>query len=279
MKQILMTTPTKFGVHYSINPWMEGNEGNVDLLRAVQQWSELRNALISAGVDVIVLPEPDKSCPDAVFTANAGLIYGDLFITSRFKHEERQAEENYFQSYFCDHYFIVRGSKFDRSITPNMTFEGAGDALFSADRKHLWYGFGFRSSFDYKKKLDELFEDHESIIIRPLALKDPRFYHLDTCFCPLDTGELLWFPEAFDDHSRMIIESWYCDKMISVKEEDAVRFACNAVSVGHKIILPEVSDDLRDDLTMRGYEVIQVNMDQFLRSGGACKCLTLEVIE
>jgi hypothetical protein len=34
-----------------------------------------------------------------------------------------------------------------------------------------------------------------------------RFYHLDTCLCPLASGNLLYFPAAFDEKSRGLIES------------------------------------------------------------------------
>ena len=32
--------------------------------------------------------------------------------------------------------------------------------------------------------------------VLPLKLADPRFYHLDTCFCPLANGYTLYFPAA-----------------------------------------------------------------------------------
>lgn len=275
MKKILMVPPDKFAVEYQINPWMNGNIDTVDKVKAAQQWLATRDALIQAGADVIVLPSPPVGCPDAVFAANAGLIFKDMYINSKFKHEERQGEEDYFEEYFDAHdYDMLEFPDPNRTLS----FEGAGDALFSADRKHLWFGYGWRSSGDYKFKLDEMFENTD-VIVRPLKLVDPRWYHLDTAFCPLDTGELLWYPPAFDAHSQMVIESWYEGKDIKVSEEDALRFACNAVSVGKNIVIPHCSDDLFFNLMDRGYGVLTVDMSQFLRSGGACKCLTLEVVE
>jgi len=37
-------------------------------------------------------------------------------------------------------------------------------------------------------------------------LMDERFYHLDTCFCPLNGGYLLYYPQAFDSYSNRMIE-------------------------------------------------------------------------
>lgn len=270
-KQIIMCPPDKFAVEYEINPWMKGNVETVNSFKAHQQWNECRNALVTSGADVIVMPSPPVGCPDAVFAANAGLIFKNKFILSRFKHPERQAEEPYFSNYFM--------SKFDLWIPEaEPSNEGAGDALFSSDRQRLFMGFGFRTHGDFKFKLDVLLED-DGVYVIPLRLVDPRWYHLDTAFCPLDTGEVLWYPGAFDAYSQSIVEAWYKDKMIAVSEEDALRFACNAVSIGNTIVMPHQSDELYFKLTDRGYRVVSVDMSQFLRSGGACKCLTLEVVE
>jgi N-dimethylarginine dimethylaminohydrolase len=282
MKQILMCPPTKFQVSYEINVHMEGQIGTTDKFQVVKQWSDLRNALVSAGADVVVCPEPPDYCPDAVFMANAGLIFKDTFIPSQFKHEERRVEEPFFRNWFNEKGFEESSfSNYEMSPEehrPRITFEGAGDALFSADRKTLWMGYGFRTHSDAKHALDWIFEWDEDVIVRPLKLVDPRWYHLDTCFCPLDNGDVLWYPNAFDEYSRDYIETWYPgSRNIKVSEEDALAFACNSISVGRHIVMPQISDDLLFELVKRGFQVSICDMSQFLRSGGACKCLTLEV--
>lgn len=281
MKQIIMVPPDQFDVRYNINPWMTNQSGTVNKPLAAQQWLNVRAALVQAGADVIVMPSPPSNGPDAVFAANAGLAINGTFIPSKFKHAERQVEEPYFYEYFKNHGFDMRG--IDPENPPNelmkgpLSFEGAGDALYSSDRKILWMGYGHRTSGNFKFALDYLLED-ENAIVRPLKLIDSRWYHLDTCFCPLDTGELLWYPEAFDDQSRSVIELWYDKRNIKVSESDALRFACNSVSVGRNIVMPLQSDELFFELGDRGYNVISVDMSQYLKSGGACKCLTLELV-
>lgn len=277
MKQIIMASPINFSIHYDINPWMAGNYGQTDKNKAIRQWSELRNALSAAGVDVIVMPHPPEYCPDAVFTANAGVIYKEEFLVSRFRFEERAVEEPYFSNWFQDQGFSVTqiSSQHPREL---FSFEGAGDALFSIDRKSLWLGCGFRTTLNFKNILDVHFTNTD-IIVRGLELVNPNFYHLDTCFCPLDTGELIWYPPAFSEHSQMVIDSWYSGKDFKVSKEDALAFACNAVSVGTEIIMPNISESLLNSLTSKGYKVTQIDMSEFLKSGGACKCLTIEIIE
>ena len=41
----------------------------------------------------------------------------------------------------------------------------------------------------------------------PLELVNPRFYHLDTCFCPLAPGVAIYYPEAFDPYGRRVLET------------------------------------------------------------------------
>lgn len=274
MKQIIMTSPVSFDVTYSINPWMEGQVGNIDKVKAMQQWNEVRNAIVAAGADVIVMPKAPDNCPDAVFTANAGLIFNGAFIPSRFKNVERQLEETFFINWFGETFNVVSEEFYETRAAH--TFEGAGDALFDSSKPILWYGFGFRSSLAFKAVLDQHFDDTQ-FIVRGLELVDPRFYHLDTCFCPLDTGELLWYPAAFSEHSQYTIRTWYEHNAIEVSEDDAAAFACNAVSVGRSIVLPIISDTLKERLEDGGYKVYQVDTSEFQKSGGSCKCLTLEV--
>lgn len=277
MKKIIMTSPTNFSIQYEINPWMNGNIGSTNKSKMVQQWSELRNSLVASGADVIVLPPSPDYCPDAVFTANAGVVYKSLFIPSKFRHEERAVEEPFFIDYFKKKGYDIAPNLIEAS-REQLSFEGAGDALFNKDRTILWLGTGFRTSLSYKTVLDSFFTDSK-VIVRPLELVNPRFYHLDTCFCPLDTGEVLWYPGAFSDYSQMVIESWYEDKNIKVSNVDAEKFACNAVSIGKTVIVPIVTPFLESQLSSKGYTVIQKDMSEFLRSGGACKCLTLEIIQ
>jgi N-dimethylarginine dimethylaminohydrolase len=113
-----------------------------------------------------------------------------------------------------------------------------------------------------------------------LRLVDPRFYHLDTCFCPLSNGDMMYFPAAFDDESQRKIEARYGrSKRITVSEEDALQFACNAVNVGRTILLNTVSKELCARLEARGFQTVQVELTEFLKAGGAAKCLVLRLSE
>ena len=114
--------------------------------------------------------------------------------------------------------------------------------------------------------------------LRSLHLVDPRFYHLDTCFAPLADGSLLFFPPAFSPESLRSIEAIYAPhQRIAVTEADAACFACNAVNLGRHIVLNHISPSLEGTLNDRGFHVTQLPLDQFLKAGGAAKCLVMKL--
>jgi arginine dihydrolase len=265
-KKILMCPPDFFGVAYVINPWMEGQYGRADSAEALRQWLDLKTR-VERHADVLLLA-PRPGLPDLVFTANAGLPAKDKVVISRFRYPERRGEEALFRSWFETHGFEV--------IDPpeNLFFEGAGDALRDAARDLFWVGHGFRSDAGMAPFLEKAL-DARAV---PLGLTDPRFYHLDTCFCPLPGGFLLYFPEAFDSASRATIEAIVPqDRRIPVNDADAEDFCCNAVALDRTVILNAASPDLRARLASAGFLVEPTPLTQFMKAGGAAKCLTLEL--
>jgi N-dimethylarginine dimethylaminohydrolase len=264
----LMCPPKLYDVDYVINPWMTGNVHRASREEAMTQWDRLRSALQK--VANIVLVEPQPGWPDMVFTANAGLVRSGVVAVSRFFHPERQGEEPHFRKWFDDFGFTVS----DMSLTT--PFEGEGDALFEAEGSRLWAGHGSRTLQLSHDRLADLW----NVEVISLRLVDPRFYHLDTCFCPLKGGYLMYFPAAFDAESNAKIEARYSkEQLIPVSEMDALRFACNAINVGHSIHLNEISKELFDRLESLGFLVVQVQLTEFLKAGGAAKCLVLRLSE
>lgn len=216
----------------------------------------------------IHLIEQVAGSPDMVFTANAGLARGGIVAISSFYHPERQDEEQHFRRWFAEAGYSVV------DLPRETSFEGEGDALFSSDGSRLWVGYGTRTLQTSHVVLRSLWDAE----VVGLHLIDPRFYHLDTCFAPLDDGSLLYFPPAFDAVSLARIEEFYSpENRIAVGEMDAVRFACNAVNIGYTIVLNRISSKLESTLCNRGFHVVQVELDEFLKAGGAAKCLVMKL--
>ncbi|MEL6442048.1 MAG: TIGR00300 family protein [Cyanobacteria bacterium J06621_8] len=266
--RILMCAPDHYDVDYVINPWMEGNIHKSSRDRASEQWSKLNFILNEiAQVDLV---QGQQGVPDMVFTANAGLVLGDNAVLSRFYHPERQGEEPHFKKWFADNGFNVF------ELPEDLPFEGAGDALLDREGRWLWAGYGFRSELDSHPYLAKWLD----IEVLSLRLIDDRFYHLDTCFCPLTNGYLLYYPGAFDAYSNHVIENRVPEaKRIAIAEADAINFACNSVNVGQKVVMNKASDSLKQRLSAEGFEVLETPLTEFLKAGGAAKCLTLRINE
>jgi N-dimethylarginine dimethylaminohydrolase len=148
--------------------------------------------------------------------------------------------------------------------------EGAGDALFCGAA--LFAGYRTRSD----ALAHQWVAEQIGVRVLPLELVNPRFYHLDTCFCPLAPGEALWFPDAFDAYGRRVIET-HVPKLLAVAEPEAHRFGCNAVVVGTTVIHNSACPQLGEELEKQGYRSVAVELDEFLKAGGSAKCLTLRI--
>jgi lysine-ketoglutarate reductase/saccharopine dehydrogenase-like protein (TIGR00300 family) len=263
-----MCAPHHYDVDYVINPWMEGNIHRSSRDDAQAQWDKLYQVLKTyATIDLV---EPQPGWPDMVFTANAGLVLGDTVVLSRFFHPERQGEEPYFQQWFEDQGYTVH------TLPKSLPFEGAGDALLDRAGRWLWAGYGFRSELDSHPYLAKWLD----LEVLSLRLVDRRFYHLDTCFCPLTDGYLLYYPPAFDAYSNRLIELRVpAEKRIPIDEVDAVNFSCNTVNIDRVVVMNKASDGLKQILSDRGFTVVETPLTEFLKAGGAAKCLTLRMTE
>src|SRR5579883_280704 len=266
--RILVCAPDHYDVDYVINPWMEGNIHKPSQSTAKAQWTQFCNLLKDQAELMQIEARP--GLPDMVFTANGGLVIGQKVVLSRFLHPERRREEPFFKEWFKKQGFEVF------ELPADLPFEGAGDALMDRAGTCLWAGYGFRSELDSHPHIARWL----NIEVVSLRLIDPRFYHLDTCFCPLEGGWLLYYPQAFDAYSNRLIEQRIpSEKRLPVEETDATRFACNAVNLGKKLFVNQVSAALQGRLVAAGFEVLETSLTEFMKAGGAAKCLTLRLTE
>lgn len=263
MSRLLVCPPDYFRIDYEINPWMR-RSNVVEPERALQQWHQLMQVLEQDVGVALEHMQPVPGLPDLVFTANAGVVVGRKAVTSRFRHPERQREEAHFETWFRAYGYEVV------TLDEDMYFEGAGDLLGFPD---FWFGgYKQRSEIRAFPYLSKLFGQE----IIPVELVDSRFYHLDTCFCPLSGGELLYFPAAFDRYGQAAIADRISpQRRLIVPEDDALKFACNAVCVGKHVVLPTGCPETTKMLDARGYQSHPVPLEEFMKSGGSAKCLTL----
>ena len=263
-----MCPPDYFSVEYVINPWMSGLTEPPDKNKAYMQWGSLKDTIAKFADIEVIAPQPNL--PDMVFTANAGVVSENKAIASHFVPHERRPEESYFKSWFKNNGYQLL------DLDEKIGFEGGGDCLFDRGGPWLWTGYGFRTEIESHKEIAKFFE----VEVVPIRLVDERFYHIDTCFCPLTGGLVMYHPPAFDYDSRIAIETRIpANKRIIVDTQDAGNFACNAVNIDDKVIVNKASDNLKSKLNQLGFEVIEIDLSEFIKAGGSAKCLTLKLID
>jgi N-dimethylarginine dimethylaminohydrolase len=274
--RLMLVDPAHFNVSYVINPWMrpgawaEDPAGHAAQARA--SFAALCGALSEAGAALEIVPGV-SGLPDMVFPANAAVILDRRAMVARFACRERQGEELPYTTALRA--FADRGLLDEVAAFPEGCFqEGAGDAIWDGTRQLFWAGYGQRSVLEAAGELAAFFD--RSVV--PLRLATDRFYHLDTCFCPLSGGEVLFYPPAFTPEALgRIHDHVRPEDRLLASEADAAAFCVNAVNIGRDVVMARAPEHVRAMLEERGYRVLSVDLDPFILSGGGAYCMTLRL--
>lgn len=269
--RVLFASPDHFSVKYVINPHMEGQIGEVDVREARDQWERLRAAYAGIGLETFEV-QAQPGLPDLVFCANQTLPYRSVdgqatgVVLSRMYSVQRRDEVPFVADFFAGIGYQVLGDLIDEDTY----FEGMGDALWHPGRRLLWGGHGYRTS----PEAYDVISDRLDVDVMLLQLEDPDFYHLDTCFCPLDESAVLISPDAFTDESVELIEALFEQVIEAPEDESRGLFACNAHCPDERhVIIQRGCTRTTAMLREAGYEPIEVETDEFLKSGGSVFCM------
>jgi N-dimethylarginine dimethylaminohydrolase len=273
MSTFLMTDPACFDVSYRINPWMRPSAWTAQsLAQAKTASAKLKAALQAAGGHEETVGAV-RGLPDLVFPANAAVVLDGRVLPARFRHPERRGEEAVFRSAFIA--LQKRGLVNEIVDLPEGMFqEGAGDCIWDAGRKLFWVGYGPRSDKASVAAIRQTFGQE----VVALELASDRFYHLDTCFCPLAGGEVLYYPPAFTPDALAAIRARVPQaQRIEAADEEAAAFCVNAVNLDRQVIMARAPASLREKLAARGYSLTEIDLAPFILSGGGAYCMTLRL--
>ncbi len=264
-RSYLMCAPDHYGVEYAINPWMDTTKP-VDVARAADQWSTLRDALIGLGHTVHLL-EPVPALPDMVFAANGAFSVDGVVYGARFRFPQRTAEASAHEAWY-------RTDSSWRFVEPTATNEGEGDFAFLPQARGglILAGHGFRTE-------PVAHAEAQEALGRPvisLRLVDPRFYHLDVALAPLDDANVAYFPGAFSASSQSVLRRLFPHAVIA-DEADALAFGLNLVSDGRFVLLNAEATGLVAKLTAAGYQSVPVDLSELKKGGGGVKCCVAEL--
>lgn len=258
-----MCPPMYYGIEYEINLWMNRSRQS-DHLLAQQQWGNLYRLLNERLRVEVSLIAPRPELQDMVFTANAGFVWGRKLILSNFRYDVRRGESAHVEKWFAaKQYEIIHLPREDY-------FEGEGDLLMCGDV--LFAGHPIRSSLTSHRRAAEIIQRK----IVSLKLIDRWFYHLDTCFCPLSRSAAIYYPAAFEADALDLLKD-HVHTLIAVGEEEARRFACNAIVVEKNVVMNDGCPKIRCQLEAHGFSVFEVSLSEFIKAGGSAKCLVLKI--
>ncbi|MBI3061467.1 MAG: amidinotransferase [Deltaproteobacteria bacterium] len=261
--RLLMCPPLYYGTGQEDPAAGGSRRGNRQV--AQEQWRALYRLLADDLNMEITLLEPRAALPDMVFTADAGLVWGDKFIASNLRDEARRAETRAFENWFQ-----VRGYEIFHLPAENL-FEGESDLLLCGDRFVASCRIPSADAVSHRKVAEILGRD-----VLPLKLAGSWLHHLDTCLCPLGQGQALYYPSAFDSEAAKILKD-RIGTLVAVPEDEARRFACNAIVVEKSVVMNDGCPKTREQLHSLGFSVFETPLSEFAKAGGSAKCLVLKV--
>jgi N-dimethylarginine dimethylaminohydrolase len=179
------------------------------------------------------------------------------------RYTQRRMETPAASAWFDDHGFGRRSVGRDGV---GAHFE-AGDAF--AWRGELVVGYGPRTE---ELALKHLAGDL-GVSVRGIRITNPGMYHMDIGFCPLDETHAMVAPTAYDDASAAALLDLVPEPLL-LTEEEALTFCANSIVLGRTIVMPACPDRVRAQLEEWGFDVVVVEVGEFLKGGGAIRCLT-----
>lgn len=253
---IVMSPTDHFAIEYSINPWMKV-ENKVHPEHAKRQWDSLYAVYQRFGYQIDLIPAV-KGLPDLVFTTDHGKFIRGTFYVSHFRHAVREQEQAVVLPWYESHQIKLE-------YLPADHFMEGGDVLLHRDR--LFVGYGYRTS----KNTASYLQKSTGVTTYALELIDDAFYHLDTCFFPLqDTA--FYYPTAFAPDSIKILRHAF-PMLIPLTSAEAERFACNSVQLDN-FVLCQPNPTFEQKLIDLGLTPLTLEMHEFNKSGGGIHCLS-----
>lgn len=241
-------------------------QGEYDLDRAGQQWSQLYRELARSGI-VYLLPGHD-GLQDLPFVANLGVYLPNrqhpTVILSRFVHESRRGEQALGLRFFEAFDYLV--------MQPPGFFEGEADLKWIGGDKYVG-GVGRSVSNAYKWMSGLL-----GLEITEVELLDPGLYHLDCVFMPLGSDKALVNVSVLSSQAKRALEK-VCD-IVAVPKEYVYEGWTNCIRIGQTLLhSPGAAPAWRfqDFMNAHGFGVKVLQLDEFDKSGADLSCLVMHL--
>lgn len=263
LKRVILCQPQYMTIRQVINETQEQfkNEG-IHIERALQQHAEFVKTLQTYEIDVVLLPYHQKF-PEQVFTRDIGFTLGETIFVANMATDVRAGEENVLKQWLEDEVISYFNLVEDH-------IEG-GDVIIDCDT--IYVGLSSRTDQATADHLQRLLPNFNVIAI-PFTEK---YLHLDCVFNVVSPDVALIYPEALTHKDIELFGSRY--DLIEVSEEEQFQLGTNVLGIGNKRVLSlPVNKHVNDQLRKRGFEVIEVDITEIIKSGGSFRCCTLPLL-
>ena len=282
--KVLMSDALHFSNEQPINPYY--HHESIDLSQAQAEHDHIREMLVQAGVEVVLVPSPATS-QDGVYTANWALVRGNKAVLARLP-AARQTEQPHARQ-------VLEAMGIEvHELPEGMHFSGQGDALPCGEL--LFCGSQYRSDpeaqamaadilgyrriqLQAKPQLDAA---GQPVTNASSGWPDSFYYDIDLALSVIkgpengEKGLIAYCPEAFTEESqRLLAELDEVDKIIVSEHEAKDAFACNLVSTGSTVVMSAHAPEFARELTARGLTLLQPEIHELVKGGGYIRCTTL----
>lgn len=263
LQKVIVCPPTHMSITEVINETQKHFlEDNIDETLATKQHRDFVQAMLANGVDVYSLP-PSEQFPEQVFTRDIGFTLDDTVFVSNMGSDIRSGEEKVLESWL------------DEQHLPYTPFSGysieGGDIII--DRDVVYVGISGRTN---KKALEHISQSLSEYTVQPIPI-DKSYLHLDCVFNVISPTEALVFSPALREEELNFLSKRY--ELIEVSKEEQFTMGTNVLSIGNKKIfsLP-CNKQVNEQLRNRGYDVVEVDISEIIKSGGSFRCCTLPLL-
>lgn len=262
LRFVLLCPPEHMEIKEVINDVQKRyKQENIDVARALSQHRHFVAALQENGVDTVML-EPSEQFPEQVFTRDVGFTIEDTVFIGDMAASVRQGEEQELQKW-------LDSQQIQFQTLGSHRVEG-GDVLIDQDR--IYIGISSRTS---EKAIQELEEKLPSFQIIPIHF-DERYLHLDCVFNILSPTEALIFPQALSSEAVAMLGERYT--LIPVNSEEQFTLGVNVLSIGERRVFSQPQNkDVNEQLRKNGFQVLEVDFSEIIKSGGAFRCCTMPI--
>ncbi|MBY6037744.1 dimethylarginine dimethylaminohydrolase family protein [Fictibacillus nanhaiensis] len=260
LKKVIVCEPRFMKIDEVINETQRHfAKDNINMKRAMKQHQQFVKKLLENGVDVYKLP-PMEEFPEQVFTRDIGFTIGETVFVSKMGSTIRDGEEKVLRNWLLEH-------QINLSLIEGDRIEG-GDVIIHGQT--VFIGVSGRTSEETIRQLQSELPD---MTVVPVPF-DPIYLHLDCVFNILSEQEALIYPQAFDERTLKFLTSRF--DCIEVNKEEQFTMGTNVLSIGNKKVLSlPCNEKVNRALHERGYDVIEVDISEIIKSGGSFRCCSM----